>query len=262
MITLAKKSTAFGEITILESRVKGSHIYCQEDWLQSEADRNGVSLAAYVHAIFGLLAQTPARDVLMIGCGGGTLGTMLSKAGRIVNIVDINPESIALAQQYFSLPAQVTCHVEDGASYLKRNQKRFDAIVIDAFTNERVPRHLCSMEFFQLVRQRLAPSGCVFLNVLLQHGADLSGDVIAGSMADAAFHVRVLESPGPVERNAIVMGGAVAGLRRPTLLVTPQVLQDEITAQLDGMHFRGGRRSWNSRMADGHGPSCSEPQTP
>ena len=63
MITLAKKSTAFGEITILESRVRGSHIYCQGDWLQSEADRNGVSLAAYVHAIFGLLAQTPApRD--------------------------------------------------------------------------------------------------------------------------------------------------------------------------------------------------------
>jgi len=168
MTTLTKKSTAFGEITILESRIKGSHIYCQEDWLQSEADRNGVSLLAYVHAIFGLLAQTSARDVLMVGCGGGTLGTMLSKAGRLVSIVDTNPEPIALAQQYFSFPAQVTCYVEDGASLLKRNQKLFDAIVIDAFTDERVPQHLCSMEFFRLVRQRLAPSGCVFLNVLLQ----------------------------------------------------------------------------------------------
>jgi hypothetical protein len=81
MITLAKKSTTFGEITILERRQSGSHIYCQGDWWQSEADRNGVSLAAYVHAIFGLLTQTTAHQVLMIGCGGGTLGTKVTKRG-------------------------------------------------------------------------------------------------------------------------------------------------------------------------------------
>ena len=38
MITLATRSTKFGEITILKSRVKGLHIYCREDWFQSEAD--------------------------------------------------------------------------------------------------------------------------------------------------------------------------------------------------------------------------------
>ena len=80
MITLAKKSTAFGEITILKSRARDSHVYCQGDWWQSEADRNGVSLAAYVHAIYALLAQSQAQQILMIGCGGGTLGTMLAAA--------------------------------------------------------------------------------------------------------------------------------------------------------------------------------------
>jgi spermidine synthase len=112
MITLAKKNTAFGEITILKSRVKGSHIYCQGDWFQSEADSSGVSLVPYVHAIFGLLAQTHGQDILMIGCGGGTLGTMLAKAGRLVTIVDIDPQSIALARQYFSLPLDIACHAE------------------------------------------------------------------------------------------------------------------------------------------------------
>jgi spermidine synthase len=262
MITLATRSTEFGEITILKSRVKGSHIYCQEDWFQSEADGNGVSLAAYVHAIFGLVSQTPAHDVLMIGCGGGTLGTMLAKTGRLVTIVDINPASIALAQEYFSLPAIVTCCVEDGRAYLQHSQALFDSIVIDAFMDDRVPPHLCSMTFFHLARQRLSPSGCLFLNVLLQHGSDLSADVIAGSMADAAFQVRVLAAPRPRERNAIVMGGAVAGLRRPTLLVKPEVLQDEIIAQLDRMHFRGGRRSWNSSTGADPVAIISEPQTP
>ena len=120
MITLAKKSTAFGEITILKSLARDSHVYCQGDWWQSEADRNGVSLAAYVHAIYALLAQSQAQQILMIGCGGGTLGTMLAAAARQVTIVDINPESILLAQQYFSLPSHITCHVAYIAWQLQR----------------------------------------------------------------------------------------------------------------------------------------------
>jgi hypothetical protein len=50
MITLTKLSQrpSSGDIAIAQSRVA--------DWQQSGADRDGVSLAAYVHAIFGLLA--------------------------------------------------------------------------------------------------------------------------------------------------------------------------------------------------------------
>jgi len=81
-------------------------------------------------------------------------------------------------------------------------------------------------------------------------------------MADAGFQVRVLEAPGgPLERNAIVMGGAVAGLHLPTLLVRPEVLQDEIIAQLDGMHFRSGRRSWNASTGPDAATIFSESQT-
>jgi spermidine synthase len=181
---------------------------------------------------------------------------MLARAGHSVTVVDINPQSIALARQYFSLPEHVACYVEDGASFLSRNQAVFDAIIIDAFIEVKVPHHLCSVEFLRLVRQRLAPAGCVFINVFLKHGSDLSADVIAGRMARAGFHVRVLVSPGPDERNAIVMGGAVATLSEPALLMKPEVLYEEIAAGLQAMRFRGGRRSWNSRTADAS--DCSE----
>ena len=108
-VTLTKTRNEFGEITNADGRLAGSLIYRQGGWRQSEADRNGVSLAPYVHAIFGLVAQTSAHKILMIGCGGGTLGTMLADAGRAVTVVDINPQLIALARQYFSLPEGVTC---------------------------------------------------------------------------------------------------------------------------------------------------------
>lgn len=260
MITLAKKCTAFGEITILRSRLKGSHIYCQGGWRQSEADRNGVSLATYVHAIYGLLAQTGAQDVLMIGCGGGTLGTMISRTGRRVTIVDINPDSIAFAREYFSLPTEVTCHVDDGLSFLECHQSLFDTIIIDAFTGGRVPQHLCSMKFFQLVRQRLNFSGCVFVNVFVPHGPDLCTGTIAGNMANAEFNVRVLELPWPVERNAIIMGGAVAALRPPTLLALPEVIQDDIIAELECMQILDAPAPWNFSTDPDTAAIVSEPQ--
>ena len=76
-------------------------------------------------------------------------------------------------------------------------------------------------------------------------------------MAHAGFDVPVLMSRGPAERNAIVMGGAVAELRRPTVLMKPDVLEEEIAAELEGMHFRGGRRSWNLRTAPQRKPAQS-----
>ncbi|UDL90662.1 hypothetical protein LGH82_04835 [Mesorhizobium sp. PAMC28654] len=46
-----------------------------------------------IHAIFGLLAQ--ASDVLMIGCGGGSLGTMAGKVRDFVQPVLLIPPSVA-----------------------------------------------------------------------------------------------------------------------------------------------------------------------
>jgi predicted membrane-bound spermidine synthase len=260
MITLAKKSTAFGEITILKSRARDSHVYCQGDWWQSEADRNGVSLAAYVHAIYALLAQSQAQQILMIGCGGGTLGTMLAAAAGQVTIVDINPESILLAQQYFSLPSHITCHVGDGQMFLECSPTLFDAIVVDAFVGDTIPQHLCSVNFFRLARRRLPASGCLFFNVYLRHDLDCSADFIGTCMAEAGFKVRVLDTPGPFERNAIVAGGAVTKLTEPSLLVIPKASRDELIAELENMQFRTGRPSWNSSPSAN--PIFSESQTP
>jgi len=147
MITLTKTATEFGDITIAQSRVVASHIYWQGGWQQSEADRNGVSLAAYVHAIFGLLAQTSARATLMIGCGGGTLGTMLARTGRSVIVVDINPQSIALARQYFSLPEHVTCYVENGASFLRRNLHEPTLLMKTEVLQDEIMADLQDMQF-------------------------------------------------------------------------------------------------------------------
>ena len=57
--------------------------------------------------------------------------------------------------------------MEDGRRYLARRiDERWDAIGIDAFFSDSIPFHLTTLEFLELVRDRLEPGGVVVTNVI------------------------------------------------------------------------------------------------
>jgi hypothetical protein len=95
MIKLDTVESEFGTICVFKKKSTSTITYERGGCCQSEADSNGVSLASYIHAIFGLIAQTKARRILMIGCAGGTLATMLAQAGCKVTILDHHADRIA-----------------------------------------------------------------------------------------------------------------------------------------------------------------------
>src|ERR1700742_3547492 len=98
---------------IEQNNATGGISYWQGCDHQSLADRNGISLADYIHAMYGFIRQAKARHVLLIGCGGGTLATMLHRARVRVTMVDNDPASFAIACTYFALPGGIACHVSD-----------------------------------------------------------------------------------------------------------------------------------------------------
>lgn len=243
MILIEERSGEFGEVQILRGRTDGSHAYASGGWYHSHADRNGISLASYVHALYGLSEQARAERVLVLGCAGGTLATMFARAGRQVTAVDIDPDCFALARKFFGLPVDVECHIGDGRDFLAGHDAPFDAIVVDAYHRHAVPSHLCSAEFFALVHQRLAPHGLVLLNAVLAHDLDRLADQVAAGMAAAGLPTRILDAAGMRDRNAIILGGAVAGLARPGLTIRPDTLADTLEAELAEMTFRARRRA-------------------
>ncbi len=247
MITVHQLCNEFGEVTILCSRATGSFIYCQGGSLQSEADSHGVSLASYVHAIHGLLIQSGAKDVLLIGCGGGTLATMLSFGDVCVTVIDVNPMSVILAKKYFSLPDSVSFHLGDGDAFLRETDLTYDAIVVDAFIGNKVPDHFQSENFLRTARKQLSPSGLVLFNVHLSHDFDPQADLVGMAMEDAGLAVRILDAPGVLKRNAIVLGGAVAALRKPDLTIMPEHSAELIAEQLAWMSLRPCRNRSDNR---------------
>lgn len=241
MIPLETVETDFGTINVFRRRSSGAITYEQGGCQQSEADNNGVSLASYIHAIFGLIQQSRAHKILLIGCAGGTLATMLARMDKNVTAIDVNPASFPLAKQYFSLPNSVRCKIADGKSFLRTDMQIYDAIVIDAYHGDRIPAHLKSIRFYSVVRERLSQRGALFANIHVKHAFDRRVVRIAECMSMVFSDVRLLDSATFLRHNAVLMAGAVKHLDLPKLVVPPAVDCQLVESELATMKFRAWR---------------------
>jgi spermidine synthase len=245
MIPIAEHKTRHGEVVVLMSRTKVA--YWQDDRHQSEADRNGISLAAYIHAIHSFLRKAQSRTVLMIGCGGGNLATMLHADGVKVEIAEINERSFEISRRYFHMPADVECHLADGAKFLRCRKRKFDAIVVDAYDGDDIPAQLRTNAFFKLVKSRLTPGrGCFFVNVVMCNDRDRHLDRIEAAMSKVWSGVRLLDAAGTIDRNAIAMAGAVARFGLPKVTIRPKSGGRLLAKEVKAMRYRAPREEENS----------------
>jgi spermidine synthase len=230
--------TADPGLVVEYNNASGGVSFWQRDDNHSLADCRGISTADYIHAMYGFIRQAKCRDVLMVGCGGGTLATMLRRVGVKVTIVDIDGRSFDIATTYFHLPASVECHIADGATFLKRTMRKYDAVVLDAYSDNEIPRHMRKQKFFNLVRSRLKPRGVVLVNLIVRDDDDRTPDRIARMMQKTWRRVRLLDAVGHEGRNAVGIAGAVTNLKRPRLLMRPKCYAKTLVRDLKQFDFR------------------------
>jgi spermidine synthase len=216
MILLEDVETEFGNIRIVRHKRDGSYAYYQGFCSHSEANKEGVSTCTYVHTMSGIIQQVNAQRVLMIGCAGGSLATMLHRAGCKVTAVDINPYAFTLAKRYFQMPEEIRCVVQDGRSYVEQTNERFDAIAIDAFSSDgSIPKELTTGDFFEQVSEVLEAGGVVVMNVIAAHDLDLYADRIAVNMESARLPAVLFDRTDRMNHNVVIAGGNVADLNIP-----------------------------------------------
>ncbi len=235
---MRRTSPAPGHVIVQDNRT-GNVSYWQKEYHQSAGDARGVSTADYIHAMYFFLRQAGCKDVLMIGCGGGTLATMLRRSGVQVTMVDIHKLSFDIARDYFNLPADVPCHVADGIAYLKKHRHRHDAIVLDAFGEGGMPAKFHKPEFFRLAKSRLKRRGALFLmNVIVDGDEDQTPDNLVRVMHRQWTRVRLLDTDGWIDRNAVIAAGAAAKLKKPRVLMPPRPGGAKLARQLAVLDWR------------------------
>ena len=81
--------------------------------------------------------------------------------------VEIDKKVIEVAEKYFELNnPSLKVYNEDGRIFLKNSNKKYDIIIVDAYTRAiYIPWTLTTQEFWQLVEDSLKPGGIVGVNV-------------------------------------------------------------------------------------------------
>lgn len=127
-----------------------------------------IEYIGYLHLTRAVVPD-PHR-ALVVGLGGGTFMKQLWRdcPQLAIDAVEIDAEVVAVARELFSLPddERITVHVADGRTFLETTPSRYDIVVIDAFEDDVMPRHLTTEEFMFTARARMNPGAALAYNVI------------------------------------------------------------------------------------------------
>ena len=112
-----------------------------------------------------------AQDVLFVGLGAGSSEKAMLRdfSAMRIHAVEIDPVVVDVAHRYFAVPEddpRLEISVGDGRRFLADEERRWDAIVVDAFFADAIPFHLVTREFLQLAQTRLNPGGVIVTNAI------------------------------------------------------------------------------------------------
>ena len=143
------------------------------------------------------------KKILILGMGTGTFAEQCRKYFPSAQItgVEIDEKITALAQKYFDLPADVEVVTYDGRAFLQSDKNLYDVILVDAFQDISPPFQMSSTEFFALVKNHLAKSGVMVVNMNMRSsGAGNINEYLTNTIGKNFAAVRTIDARGVTNR--------------------------------------------------------------
>lgn len=186
---------------------------------------------------FTALARPPRR-VAILGNAAGTTSRAYEEffPETLVDGVEIDAELSEIGREYFDMnnPRLELFH-EDARPFLRRTDRKYDVISVDAYRQPYIPFYLATREFFELCRDRLAPGGVLIVNAGHPEGQDDLEKVLTATMGEAFPHllrdpieptntlIVASEAPVSAERLRARLPSLPAGLQRTALQAAAEI---------------------------------------
>lgn len=171
ILTVSTKKTSDGELKyLMHGRIIHGMQYSgkkSKEPISYYHPRSGVGL---------LMNYFPRTEkglrVGMVGLGAGTLAAY-GRKGDFYRFYDINPQVVAIAKTHFTYlrdtKATIDITLDDGRLALekevKRNEKKYDIVILDAFSDDAIPVHLLTKEAVTVYVNRLNAQGVMAFHI-------------------------------------------------------------------------------------------------
>ena len=147
----------------------------QNGFTQNTIDKNGNSLSSYTYMMDALSQQSSPGDALILGFGGGIIPKKLSAKGFNIDVVEIDPITLEIAEKFFKYKKiNTNFYFEDARTYVRKCKKKYDLIIIDLFFADGIPEHLTTMEFYDNLKNCLHDDGILISNSITDFSNDLT----------------------------------------------------------------------------------------
>jgi spermidine synthase len=181
-----------------------------------------------------LLLDRPPERLAVLGNAGGTVARAFGEfwPGVAIDGVEIDPAVSEAGRRYLGLEdnPRLEVHDADARPFLRRTDRRYDLIYVDAYHQPYVPFYLATEEFFRLARDKLRPGGLIALNVATVPDDRRLERELSETLASVFPEVRVW----PVLR----FNHIVVGLTRPHAGWTPYAFDRRELEALSDLLFR------------------------
>lgn len=172
--------------------------------------------------------EAPPERIAILGNAAGTTSRAYERffPATRVDGVEIDAELSDIGQRFFDMTnPNLHLYHEDARPFLRRIDAGYDLISVDAYRQPYIPFYLTTVEFFELVQDRLEPGGVVIVNAGQPEGEHELEEVLAATMGEVFPHVvrdpitetntLIVASEAPVsaERLAAAARELPAGLR-------------------------------------------------
>ena len=235
LVWCACKSTAPVSTRLLhESKSQFNHIFVREEPDGSRTLQfgdTGVTQSAvnvsdpldlrlkYTRATTLAWALVPEpKRIMILGLGGGALPRFFYRVlpDAHIDVAELDPAVADVAREYFDLPKdpRLEVHIGDGRKYVQDATVKWDLIVLDAYGDSDIPRHLATLEFLNEVKQHLAPKGVVAGNVW-SRDSNVLYDAMVRTWTDAYGALCVVEVDG--SSNRIFLAGNGVDVAAPAI---------------------------------------------
>ncbi len=194
---LFRGNSNFGQLQVIQQKGGAHRRYLNDYLTQNTYDVElHKSISMFTYMLHGLArAYVPRVDkVLCIGMGVGIVPMEFARDGAHVDVAEINPAVVPVAQKYFNFePAKVNLFIGDGRYFINESTNRYDAIILDAFLGDSCPSHLMTREAFGAMRRLLQPDGVLVMNTFadLSEGHDYFGASLYKTMTNVFGSVKI-----------------------------------------------------------------------